>query len=70
MTDYFLCCFYGDDNETSQSSTNRFSNSGRRIDKSMIGLPTNFQHCTHIGCSDVSMSPSVRVSVSTCYFLD
>ena len=20
----------------------------------MIGLPTNFQHCAHIGCSDLS----------------
>ena len=22
----------------------------------MIGLPTNFQHCAHIGCSDVSQT--------------
>ncbi len=28
----------------------------RNIDKSMIGFPTNFQHCTHIGCSDVAMN--------------
>ena len=28
----------------------------RNIDKSMIGLPTNFQHCAHIGCSDVSIT--------------
>jgi hypothetical protein len=25
----------------------------RSIDKAMIGLPTNFQHCAHIGCSDI-----------------
>jgi hypothetical protein len=33
----------------------------RNIDKSMIGLPTNFQHCAHIGCSDLSTG-SISVS--------
>lgn len=25
----------------------------------MIGLPTNFQHCAHIGCSDLAPSGDV-----------
>ncbi|XP_013420115.1 CDC42 small effector protein 2 [Lingula anatina] len=34
----------------------------RRIDRSMIGLPTNFQHTGHIGSGDVSnfSSPGVN----------
>ena len=52
MSDYFLCCFY-----YNRQSDSRHSTSGkfplRNIDKSMIGLPTNFQHCAHIGCSDL-----------------
>lgn len=52
MSDYFLCCFY-----YNRQSDARHATGGkfplRNIDKSMIGLPTNFQHCAHIGCSDL-----------------
>lgn len=35
----------------------------RRIDRSMIGIPTNFQHTGHIGAGDVSDANSHLNSV-------
>lgn len=56
MGDYLLCCFY----YNRQSGGSRHNSSAkfplRSIDKSMIGLPTNFQHCAHIGCTDLAPS--------------
>jgi hypothetical protein len=54
MSEYLFCCFY---NYNDRVSTSKYQ--VRRIDKSMIGLPTNFQHCSHIGCGDVSPSNPV-----------
>ncbi|KAG5270629.1 hypothetical protein AALO_G00194810 [Alosa alosa] len=31
----------------------------RRIDRSMIGEPTNFVHTTHVGSGDMNIAPSV-----------
>lgn len=59
MSDYFLCCFYYNRQSDSRGASSKFPL--RNIDKSMIGLPTNFQHCAHIGCSDLSTG-SISVS--------
>ncbi len=65
MGDHLLCCFY----YNRQSGGSRHNSSAkfplRSIDKSMIGLPTNFQHCQHIGCSDLApggdISPQIQI---------
>ncbi|RNA28230.1 CDC42 small effector 2 [Brachionus plicatilis] len=51
MSDHLLCCFYFNRDSSQQQHNRKFTI--RNIDKSMIGLPTNFQHCAHIGCSDI-----------------
>lgn len=64
MTDYLVCCFTpASAKEDTIYSTNRKKFAIRNIDKSMIGLPTNFQHCTHIGCSDM-VTPGVLDSMT------
>ncbi|CAF1096314.1 unnamed protein product [Brachionus calyciflorus] len=50
MSEYLLCCFYIN-RDSAQQHNGKFAI--RNIDKSMIGLPTNFQHCAHIGCTDI-----------------
>lgn len=52
MSEYLLCCFYLNKHSTSRSPNGKISL--RHIDKSMIGLPTNFKHCAHIGYADVA----------------
>lgn len=42
-----------------------FQKRRRRIDRSMIGEPTNFVHTTHVGSGDMGMGlPSVRSFLS------
>ncbi|XP_012230325.1 CDC42 small effector protein homolog [Linepithema humile] len=51
----FTCCL------TPQATRNNRRNNGRqhqrlRIDRSMIGVPTNFRHTAHISSGDIDMS--------------
>ncbi|XP_018346206.1 PREDICTED: CDC42 small effector protein homolog [Trachymyrmex septentrionalis] len=51
----FTCCL------TPRPTRNNRRNSGRqhqrlRIDRSMIGVPTNFRHTAHISSGDIDMS--------------
>ncbi|XP_065210978.1 CDC42 small effector protein homolog [Planococcus citri] len=50
---WFSCCI----NEPAQSRKKR-TRSGIRIDRSMIGLPTDFQHTIHIGSNDIELNNS------------
>ncbi|XP_013166349.1 PREDICTED: CDC42 small effector protein homolog [Papilio xuthus] len=47
---WFACCYQ----PAAQAQRTR-----RRIDRSMIGAPTNFQHTGHIGSTDVDMPSSL-----------
>jgi|ERR1712127_437453 len=62
MGDYLLCCFYYN-RQSRRNSSAKFPL--RSIDKSMIGLPTNFQHCAHIGCSDLAPTGDVIQQTSS-----
>lgn len=61
MGDYLLCCFYYN-RQSRRNSSAKFPL--RSIDKSMIGLPTNFQHCAHIGCSDLAPTGDIQQTSS------
>ncbi|CAH0773344.1 unnamed protein product [Bemisia tabaci] len=55
---WFSCCIQ----ETQQRSRHQKRQRGRvRIDRSMIGAPTNFQHTGHIGSMDVGNSGVYKV---------
>ncbi|OWR45103.1 CDC42 small effector 2 protein [Danaus plexippus plexippus] len=51
---WFACCYQ----PAAQAQRTR-----RRIDRSMIGEPTNFQHTGHIGSSEVEMPSSLLHSI-------
>uniref|UniRef100_A0A1B6CEP0 CRIB domain-containing protein n=1 Tax=Clastoptera arizonana TaxID=38151 RepID=A0A1B6CEP0_9HEMI len=48
---WFSCCI-------NQPAQQRKRQQRRRIDRSMIGEPTNFQHTVHIGSGDVELGNS------------
>ncbi|XP_031635704.1 CDC42 small effector protein homolog [Contarinia nasturtii] len=51
---WFSCCFH-----QPQSPTRRRQRHQRmRIDRSMIGNPTNFVHTGHIGSNDTELTPN------------
>ncbi|XP_077294629.1 CDC42 small effector protein Spec2 [Arctopsyche grandis] len=52
---WFTCCY----NQPAASAQRK----RRRIDRSMIGAPTNFQHTGHIGSSDAEMPNSLLTAV-------
>ncbi|KAJ6596000.1 CDC42 small effector protein like [Pseudolycoriella hygida] len=49
---WFSCCFHQPQSPTRR----RHHNHNIRIDRSMIGNPTNFVHTGHIGSADVELS--------------
>ena len=51
---WFSCCV----NQPAAQQRKRVQQRVRRIDGSMIGYPTNFQHTGHIGSGDVDMGDS------------
>ncbi|KAJ9593442.1 hypothetical protein L9F63_015009, partial [Diploptera punctata] len=51
---WFSCCV----NQPAAQQRKRAQQRVRRIDRSMIGSPTNFQHTGHIGSGDVDMGNS------------
>ncbi|KDR18851.1 CDC42 small effector protein-like protein [Zootermopsis nevadensis] len=51
---WFSCCV----NQPAAQRRKRVQQRARRIDRSMIGSPTNFQHTGHIGSGDVDMGNS------------
>ncbi|XP_075984628.1 CDC42 small effector protein Spec2 [Anticarsia gemmatalis] len=51
---WFACCYQ----PAAQAQRTR-----RRIDRSMIGAPTNFQHTGHIGSTDVDIPSSLLHSM-------
>ncbi|GFG35400.1 hypothetical protein Cfor_10129 [Coptotermes formosanus] len=51
---WFSCCV----NQPAAQRRKRVRQQVRRIDRSMIGSPTNFQHTGHIGSGDVDMGNS------------
>lgn len=61
---WFSCCFHhrssgtvsGGGGAGKATSRHRSHQRLRRIDRSMIGSPTNFVHTAHIGSGDVEMS--------------
>lgn len=55
---WFSCCFH-----QPQSPARRRGHQRLRIDRSMIGVPTNFQHTGHIGSNDVELSSSHLKSI-------
>ncbi|CAH2230700.1 CDC42 small effector protein homolog [Pararge aegeria] len=52
---WFACCY--------QPAAQAQRTARRRIDRSMIGAPTNFQHTGHIGSTDVDMPSSLLHSI-------
>ncbi|XP_023720585.1 CDC42 small effector protein homolog isoform X2 [Cryptotermes secundus] len=51
---WFSCCI----NQPAAQQRKRVQQRVRRIDRSMIGSPTNFQHTGHIGSGDVDTGNS------------
>ncbi|XP_075221511.1 CDC42 small effector protein Spec2 isoform X2 [Lycorma delicatula] len=51
---WFSCCI----NQPAQQRKRAQRAGRRRIDRSMIGAPTNFQHTGHIGSGDVELGNS------------
>jgi hypothetical protein len=66
MNEYlFLCCFWYNgqlksSNKREQLKHQQQLKNKKVINKNMIGLPTNFQHFQHIGCSE--MAPTIDLS--------
>ncbi|TDG46634.1 hypothetical protein AWZ03_006946 [Drosophila navojoa] len=56
---WFSCCFQ------QQRSPSRRPHQRLRIDRSMIGNPTNFVHTGHIGSADVELSANRLNAIST-----
>ncbi|XP_030562246.1 CDC42 small effector protein homolog isoform X2 [Drosophila novamexicana] len=56
---WFSCCFQ------QQRSPSRRPHQRLRIDRSMIGSPTNFVHTGHIGSADVELSANRLNAIST-----
>eukprot|EP00096_Caligus_rogercresseyi_P012468 TRINITY_DN522_c1_g1_i11.p2 TRINITY_DN522_c1_g1~~TRINITY_DN522_c1_g1_i11.p2 ORF type:complete len:102 (-),score=30.82 TRINITY_DN522_c1_g1_i11:1324-1629(-) len=52
----FRCC----------ATTDMAPSSRRRIDRSMIGAPTDFRHTAHIGTSDLESGETETVEDSSC----
>lgn len=57
---WFSCCFH-----QPQSPSRRRHHQRLRIDRSMIGNPTNFQHTGHIGSADVELSTNHLNAIQT-----
>ncbi|XP_037950922.1 CDC42 small effector protein homolog [Teleopsis dalmanni] len=55
----FTCCFQ------QQQSPTRRRHQRLRIDRSMIGNPTNFVHTGHIGSGDVELSTNHLNAIQT-----
>uniref|UniRef100_A0A3Q0RYN9 CRIB domain-containing protein n=1 Tax=Amphilophus citrinellus TaxID=61819 RepID=A0A3Q0RYN9_AMPCI len=51
---FFVCVFYA-----------TFQKRRRRIDRSMIGEPTNFVHTTHVGSGDMGLGLPVNISMKS-----
>lgn len=56
---WFSCCFH------QPQSPSRRRHQRLRIDRSMIGNPTNFQHTGHIGSADVELSTNHLNAIQT-----
>ncbi|XP_032595714.1 CDC42 small effector protein homolog isoform X1 [Drosophila grimshawi] len=59
---WFSCCFQ---QQQQRSPTRRPHHQRLRIDRSMIGNPTNFVHTGHIGSADVELSANRLNAIST-----
>lgn len=56
---WFSCCFH------QPQSPSRRRHQRLRIDRSMIGNPTNFVHTGHIGSADVELSTNHLNAIQT-----